>query len=505
MATETDPPALLEIAGLSKYFAGTPALEGVDLVLRQGEIHALLGENGAGKSTLIKTVTGVMARDGGSVRLAGAAIEARSPTDALRAGIACVYQEVALLPNLSVAQNLYLGREPTRFGLVRRREMRKRAEALLAGYDLDIDVTAPLGSFSVAVQHVAAIARAVDLSARVLILDEPTASLDAHEVAILFGVMRTLAGRGLAILFVTHFLDQVDAVCDRITVLRNGRLVATRRKSDLPRAELIELMLGRALAEATHQKGAAAEQTAAPPLVRYQGLGLAGAVQPFDLDLRPGQVVGLAGLLGSGRTETARLMFGVDRADCGTVSLDGRPLRIADPRQAIRHGFAYLPEERKTEGIFAELSVRENIILALQARRGIFRKLSRREQTEIADRYIRLLDIRPADPERPIGLLSGGNQQKALLARWLVTEPRVLILDEPTRGIDVGAHADIIRLIRQLCADGLALLVISSELEEIVTYAEDVVVLRDRAHVARLTGEAVCVSAILAAIAGGAP
>ena len=505
MATEPAPPALLEIAGLSKHFAGTPALDGVDLILRQGEIHALLGENGAGKSTLIKTVTGVLPRDGGTVLLAGTPIEPRSPEEAIRAGLATVYQEVALLPNLSVAQNLYLGREPTRLGLVRRGEMRKRAEALLAGYDLDIDVTAPLGSYSVAIQHVAAIARAVDLSARVLILDEPTASLDAHEVDILFGVMRKLAAHGLAILFVTHFLDQVDAVCDRITVLRNGRLVATRPRSDLPRAELIELMLGRSLAEATHEKGPARAEAEVPPLVRYQGVGRAGMVLPFDLDLRAGQVVGLAGLLGSGRTETARLMFGVDRADCGTVALDGRPLHIANPRQAIRHGFAYLPEERKTEGIVAELSVRENIVLALQARRGIFRKLSRREQDDIADRYIRLLDIRPADPDRPIGLLSGGNQQKALLARWLVTEPRLLILDEPTRGIDVGAHAEIIRLIRQLCADGLALLVISSELEEIVTYAEAVVVLRDRAQVAHLTGEAVCVSSIMAAIAGGTP
>ncbi|MBS7540071.1 sugar ABC transporter ATP-binding protein [Ancylobacter lacus] len=499
---------LLELRGFTKSFAGFPALNGVDFTLRAGEIHALLGENGAGKSTLIKTMTGVVARDAGTLTLAGEAIAPRSAEEATRAGIATVYQEVNLVPNLSVAQNLFLGRQPTRFGLVREREMRRRARELLAGFNLDIDVAAPLESYSVAVQHMVAIARAIDLSARVLILDEPTASLDAHEVENLFAVMRALAARGIGIVFVTHFLDQVYAVCDRITVLRNGRLAGSATTAELPRLELVRLMLGRELSEATATR-APVDRAEAAPVAAFTGFGKAGYVAPFDLALRPGHVVGLAGLLGSGRTETARLVFGAERADCGTATVAGAPVGLAAPREALALGFGYCPEERKTEGIVAELTVRENIVLALQARRGVLKPLSRREQDEIARRFIRLLDIRPPDPERPIGLLSGGNQQKALLARWLATDPRVLILDEPTRGIDVGAHAEIIRLIRALCAEGMALLVVSSELEEIVTYADEVIVLRDRAHVARLTGEAITVPGILAAIAdegaGAAP
>lgn len=500
--TETAP--LLALRGFSKSFAGVTALDGVDFTLRRGEIHALLGENGAGKSTLIKTMTGVVARDAGTMQLDGAEIAPRSTGEAAKAGIATVYQEVNLAPNLSVAQNLFLGRQPTRFGLVREGEMRRRARALLAEFDLDIDVAAPLESYSVAVQHIVAIARAVDLSARVLILDEPTASLDAHEVEILFAVMRQLAARGIGIVFVTHFLDQVYAICDRITVLRNGRLAGAASTAELPRMQLVRMMLGRELSEATAERPVSAAREGEPVAV-FRGFGKAGYIAPFDLTLRAGHVVGLAGLLGSGRTETARLVFGAERADSGSVIAGGREVALHSPREAMRLGFGYCPEERKTEGIIAELTVRENIVLALQARRGVLHPLSRREQDEIARRLIRLLDIRPPDPERPIGLLSGGNQQKALLARWLATKPRLLILDEPTRGIDVGAHAEIIQLIRTLCAEGMALLVASSELEEIVTYADEVVVLRDRAHVARLEGEAVGVPTILAAIAAEAP
>jgi len=493
---------LLEVRGLVKSFAGVRALDGVDFTLHAGEIHALLGENGAGKSTLIKVVTGVLRRDAGAVRLDGEAIAPRSAQEAAKAGIATVYQEVNLLPNLSVAQNLFLGRQPTRFGFIRESEMRRRARLLLQDFGLDIDVAAPLGSYSVAVQHLTAIARAVDMSARVLILDEPTASLDAHEVEVLFAVMRKLAARGIGIVFVTHFLDQVYAVADRITVLRNGRLVGERPTAELPRMELVRMMLGRELIEATTApRDGVGRIEPSEPYAVFQGFGKAGYVAPFDLSVRSGEVVGLAGLLGSGRTETTRLVFGAERADCGTATVAGHEVRLSNPSEAIRHGFGYCPEERKTDGIIAELTVRENIVLALQARRGVMKPLPRREQDEIAANFIRLLDIRPPDAERPIGLLSGGNQQKALLARWLATAPRLLILDEPTRGIDVGAHAEIIRLIRQLCAEGMALLVVSSELEEIVTYADQVIVLRDRAQVAKLEGDAVNVSAILAAIA----
>nr|WP_250152362.1 sugar ABC transporter ATP-binding protein [Ancylobacter radicis] len=491
----------MQVTGFSKSFAGFVALDGVDFTLHPGEIHALLGENGAGKSTLIKTMTGVVARDAGTMRLAGAAIAPRSAEEAVKAGIATVYQEVNLAPNLSVAQNLYLGRQPTRFGLVREGEMRRRASALLAGFGLSIDVGAPLETYSVAIQHIVAIARAVDQSARVLILDEPTASLDAQEVEVLFAVMRQLKARGIGIVFVTHFLDQVYAVCDRITVLRNGRLAGSAPIAQMPRLDLVRLMLGRELSEATARRSHAAAGPAGADVAVFTGLGKAGYVAPFDLTLRAGHVVGLAGLLGSGRTETVRLVFGAEPADAGTAEVAGRRVTLTCPREAMALGFGYCPEERKTEGIVADLTVRENIVLALQAKRGALAPLPRREQDAIAARFIRLLDIRPPDPERPIGLLSGGNQQKALLARWLATEPRLLILDEPTRGIDVGAHAEIIKLIRDLCRQGMALLVVSSELEELVTYADEVIVLRDRAHVVRLTGDAVEVSAILAAIA----
>jgi monosaccharide-transporting ATPase len=492
---------LLEVAGLTKSFLGQRVLDGVSLTLRRGEIHALLGENGAGKSTLIKAVTGIVQRDAGTVKLEGVEIMPRDSEEAVKAGIATVYQEVNLLPNLTVAENLFLGRQQTRFGLVRDGVMRRDAAALLRGFGLTIDVGAPLGDYSVAVQHLVAIARAVDMSARVLILDEPTASLDAHEVEILFGIMRQLASRGIGILFVTHFLDQVYAISDRITVLRNGRLVGERETSALPRLDLVHMMLGRELSEVTADREDRPIDDAKPPYARFHSFGKRRYLAPFDLALRSGQVVALAGLLGSGRTETARLVFGAERADSGTVEVAGEMVRISSPRDAIRLGFGYCPEERKTEGIIAELSVRENIVLALQARRGWMKPLTRREQDEIARHFITLLDIRPADPERPMGLLSGGNQQKALLARWLATKPRLLILDEPTRGIDVGAHAEIIRLIRQLCANGLALLVISSEIEEVVIYANKVVVLRDRTHITTLSGDSITVPDVLSTIA----
>lgn len=502
MEISRDPaPHLLEVRGISKSFGAVHALQDVDFTLRAGEIHALLGENGAGKSTLIKVVTGVFARDAGIVRLGGAEVAPRSAREALDAGIATVYQEVNLLPNLSVAQNLFLDRQPVRFGIVREGEMRRRALALLADFGLDIDVAAPLGSYSVAVQHVIAIARAVDLSARVLILDEPTASLDRHEVDILFGIMRQLAGRGIGIVFVSHFLDQVYEISDRITVLRNGRLVGEHETASLARLDLIRMMLGRELAETTGARAAARREDVRTVCASFEHYGKAGYIAPFNLELRHGEVVGLAGLLGSGRTETARLVFGAERADQGQASVEGANIRLHSPRDGVRHGFGYCPEERKTEGIVADLTVRENIVLALQAKRGLHRPLSRREQDDLAKRYIGMLDVRPPDPERPVGLLSGGNQQKVLLARWLATSPRLLVLDEPTRGIDVGAHAEIIHLIRQLCDDGLALLVISSELDEIVTYSDRVVVLRDRVHVEQLAGEEIGVTNILAAIA----
>ncbi|MBX9457169.1 MAG: sugar ABC transporter ATP-binding protein [Rhizobium sp.] len=492
--------SVLVATGMSKQFLGSKALDGVDFDLRQGEVHSLLGENGAGKSTLIKCLTGAYRRDAGTLHLAGVAIDPHNTFQAQQLGIGTVYQEVNLLPNLTVAENLYLGRQPRRFGLTRTRQMLRQSRALLSQYGLDIDPAAPLGQFSVAVQQVVAIARAVDLSGKVLILDEPTASLDAHEVELLFRVIEDLKARGLGIVFITHFLEQVYRISDRITVLRNGTLVGTRDTASLERRDLVAMMLGRELGEQTSHAGVANDRAGAAR-VRFRGVGRRGRIAPFDLDIAEGEVVGLAGLLGSGRTETAEVMFGRTPADAGSIEVEGRSVSLSSPQAAIAEGFGFCPEDRKTDGIVGDLSVRENIVLALQARQGWAKPISRSEQNELADHYIRALDIRTDGREKPIKLLSGGNQQKAILARWLAMNPKLLILDEPTRGIDVGAHAEIIKLIRELCANGMSLAVISSELEELVAYSSRVRVLRDRQHVDELSGEKMTTDGIVAAIA----
>ena len=492
---------ILEARGIEKSFFGVRALDHVDFTLARGEVHALLGENGAGKSTLIKILTGAYRRDGGTIRVAGTEADPRTVGEAQTLGIGTVYQEVNLLPNLTVAENLYLGRQPRRFGLVDYRRMNADARRLMMRYGLSVDVTQTLDTYSVAIRQIVAIARAVDLSGKVLVLDEPTASLDPGEVGLVFGVIGALRDEGLGIVIITHFLDQVFAIADRVTVLRNGKLAGSRPIRGLERMDLIALMLGRELESETADRAAPRIAAAGDPAFRFENYGRKGGIAPFDLAIGPGEVVGVAGLLGSGRTETARLLFGADRRDSGTAFVDGREISIGSPERAVAAGFGFCPEERKTDGIVADLSVRENIVLALQARRGWARALRRSEQAELADRFIEALDIRPADPEMPIKFLSGGNQQKALLARWLATEPRLLILDEPTRGIDVGAHAEIIRLIDRLRDDGMALVVISSELEELVAYASRVVVLADRRHVAELTGKDISPAAIMASIA----
>ena len=484
--------------GISKFFPGTIALDDVDLALNAGEVHALLGENGAGKSTLIKCLTGAYRRDGGTITLDGAEVNPDSTAESQVLGIGTVYQEVNLLPNLTVAENLFLGRQPMRGGFVARRRMNAQAREELADYGLDIDPAEPLTAYSVAIQQVVAIARAVALSGKVLILDEPTASLDRDEVQLLFSVVRKLKARGLAIVFITHFLDQVFDISDRATVLRNGRVVGECVLSEVSQKDVVTLMLGRQLAART-----ATRKTATPgkPLVQIDGLGKRGTLHPFTLTVHEGEVVGLAGLLGSGRTETANLIFGVTTPDSGTISLRGQEIAINNPRDAVAHRFALCPEDRKVEGIVGDLSVRDNIILALQARQGWMRPLPRAKVNEIAERYVRALDIRLASLDMPIRLLSGGNQQKALLARWLATNPDFLILDEPTRGIDVGAHAEIIALIEQLAEDGMALLVASSEMEELVAYSTRVTVLRDRVQVQELAGDEITPDNIVRAIA----
>ena len=492
---------LLEADKLCKRYPSAVALDEVDFGLRAGEVHALMGENGAGKSTLIKVLTGAEARSGGTIRLEGAEIDFADSAAAQRAGVWAVHQEVMVLPNLSVAENLLLGYQPKRFGLIDRKAMRREAEKTLSSLGLDIDVDRPLGSFPVAVRQLVAIARAVRAEARVLVLDEPTASLDAQEVERLFALVRDLAARGTGIVFITHFLDQVYALTDRITVLRNGRSLGTFETPRLPQVELVSLMIGKHLEEAIAHPVEESESER-ELVARFRGLGRRGMVEPFDLELRAGEAVGAAGLLGSGRSETALLMFGAVRADAGEIEIAGRSVRIDSPAQAARHGLAFSPEDRQSDAVFATLSIRDNICLALQAKRGWLRKLPFAKQQALADEYIAAIRIKTSDADKAIGELSGGNQQKVLLARWLATEPRVLILDEPTRGIDVGAHAEIIRLIEELRNEGMALYVISSEFEELVVYSDRISIMRDRRQVGLLSGRPLSVGRIVAEIAG---
>ncbi len=490
--TESDD-YLITMEGISKSFPGVQALEDVSFTLKKGEIHALVGENGAGKSTLIKVLTGVERQDKGVIALEGKKVFIRSPQHAQEMGISTVYQEINLCPNLTVAENILIGRAPRKLGRIDWKTLNAQASEILRGLNIDIDVTQTLGSYSVALQQMAAIARALVISsAKVLILDEPTSSLDAQETRQLFNVMRKLKSEGMGIIFITHFLDQVYEVTDRITVLRNGQLVGTYDTVSLTRLELIAKMIGRTLTEFDDMikiKLESGRHIESEALLEAKGLGRTGDIEPFDLELHAGEVVGFAGLLGSGRTEIAELLFGIDKPDNGSITVNGKPVKGFSPLESIKRGVALCPEDRKAEGIVDDLTVRENIVLAMQASRGWFKYLSEPQQYEIADRYIRLLNIATPSPDQPIKNLSGGNQQKVILARWLATNPQVLILDEPTRGIDVGAKAEIQRLVLTLAEEGKACVFISSELDEVLRTSHRIVVLRDREKVAEFSGE----------------
>ena len=492
------------MVGVSKSYPAVRALENVDFRVEPGEIHALMGENGAGKSTLIKIMTGASSCDRGEIRLDGRPVEITSPSHARALGIGAVYQEVNLVPTMSVTKNLTLGRQPRRFGLISWRAARELARKRLERLCLDIDVERPLGSYPVAIQQLVAIARALEDDTRLLVLDEPTASLDATETALLFQIVRDLKSRGIAIVFITHFIEQVYAIADRISVLRNGRLVGASAISELPPLKLIPMMLGHELQQAEQRPASATLSSRAEPILLAEGLGRRRTMQPFDLSIGAGEVVGLAGLLGSGRTEVAKLIFGAMRPDTGRLEVAGARIVAPSPRRSLGHGMAFCPEDRKAEGIFGELSVRENIVLGLQTKQGWLRRLSRAEQERLAREMIKAMAIATSDAEKPVAELSGGNQQKVVLARSLVSGPRILILDEPTRGIDVGAHAEVVTLIRNLCARGLALLVASSELDELVAVSDRIVVLRDRRKVGEITGTGISRENIVRTIAGDA-
>ena len=499
---------------ITKRYPGVVALDNVSIEIEPGEVHALVGENGAGKSTLIKVLTGVHAKDGGKIAMEGRPISPSSPLEAMKCGISTVYQEVNLCPNLSVAENIFIGREPKKAGDIGREPVKggridwktinRRAAELLTTLNLNIDVTKTLGSYSVAVQQMIAIARAVDVDAKVLILDEPTSSLDEEETQRLFAVVRKLKAQGLGVIFVSHFLDQIYELCDRITVLRNGELVGAYAVAELPRVELISKMIGKELGD-IQSMGKNTALCGDEVLIEADGLSAFGRIQDFDLQIHRGEVVGFAGLLGSGRTETAELLAGVAKPEQGALRMNGREVHFNSPLDAMHHKIAFCPEDRKIQGIIGDLSVRENIIIGLQAKKGMWNHIPLKEQERIADEYIKLLQIKVSSPEQLIRNLSGGNQQKAIIARWLVTQPDLLILDEPTRGIDIGTKTEIQKMVIQLAREQhMSIIFISSEIDEMTRTCTRLAVLRDRRKVAELTGDDINSDRVMAAIAGGA-
>ncbi|MBD8915602.1 MAG: sugar ABC transporter ATP-binding protein [Pseudobutyrivibrio sp.] len=491
---------------INKSFPGVRALQDVDFTLCGGEIHALMGENGAGKSTLIKVLTGVYEKDDGQIFVEGndKEVSIRSPQDAQRLGISTVYQEITLCPNLSVAENMYIGRTENIYQDWKK--MNADADKLLRSLDIPAKATQQLAACSIAVQQMVAIARAVDMDCKVLILDEPTSSLDEQEVEKLFTLMRDLRSRGVGIIFVTHFLDQVYEVCDKITVLRDGKLVGQYEIKDLPRVKLVAKMLGKELDDMSDIRGEQepySGKDADEIIFEAEGLYSNAGIKPFDFNIKKGEVNGFTGLLGSGRSECVRAIFGADHVLGGKIKKNGREIKITKPIDAMKNGIAYLPEDRKNDGIIGDLSVRENIIFAMQVMRGFFRPLSKAEANKYAEEYIKLLDIKTASADTPIKSLSGGNQQKCILARWLLTHPDYLILDEPTRGIDIGTKIDIQKLVLKLASEGMSVTFISSETDEMLRTCSRLIVMRDRKVVGELSEEDLTQNKIMSTIAGG--
>ncbi|MEE3397983.1 MAG: sugar ABC transporter ATP-binding protein [Eubacterium sp.] len=498
--------AVLELHNIYKTFPGVKALQNVDFTLCEGEIHALMGENGAGKSTLIKVITGVYEKEEGTIYLKGNEGEAHihSPQDAQNLGISTVYQEITLCPNLTVAENMFIGR--TKGSITNWKKMNEDADKILKSLDIPAKATQQLATCSLAVQQMVAIARAVDMDCKVLILDEPTSSLDDSEVRKLFGLMNDLKSKGVGIIFVTHFLDQVYEVCDKITVLRDGKLVGEYEIENLPRVELVSKMLGKELDDLSDIKEESVvyeDKGDEVPVFEAKGLQSDAGIKPFDFFIRKGEVNGFTGLLGSGRSECVRAIFGADRVIKGKVKKNGKEVKISKPLDAMKQGIAYLPEDRKVDGIVGDLSVRENIILAAQVLRGFFKPFSKAETYKLADEYIKLLDIKTASADTPIKSLSGGNQQKVIVARWLLMHPEYLILDEPTRGIDVGTKVDIQKLVLKLASEGMSITFISSETDEMLRTCSRLVVMRDRKVVGELSGDELTQSGIMKTIAGG--
>jgi ribose transport system ATP-binding protein len=498
---------MLRMVGVGKRFAGVTALAGANFEVGHGEVHALVGENGAGKSTLIKVLTGYYRRDAGEITFLNRPLDVADPKAAQANGIATIYQEINLVGYRSVAENVCLGRSFGRFGFIGWSALHAEAERLLKRLNLSLDVRRPLEDYSIATQQMVAIARTLGFSSRLVIMDEPTSSLNEREVGILFDVIRQLKREGVSVVFVSHKLDELYAICDRVTVLRDGRTVKTAAMGDIGKLELVAAMLGKDLGriERTGTTGFGKKATGEhEPLLGAQDLARRPRVKNVSFNVGKGEIVGISGLLGAGRTETMRLVFGVDAPESGTFTYKGETFAPASPGDAIAAGIGYCTEDRKLEGIVPLLSVRENLTLALLPRLTLNGMVDEAGQKEVVDRFIARFGIKCSSPEQPIRELSGGNQQKVLLARWLALNPDLLILDEPTRGIDVGAKAEIQALIRELSERGLGVLMVSSEVEEIVEGADHAYVLRDGQTVALLEGEGLTAEAMIAAMAHGA-
>jgi ABC-type sugar transport system ATPase subunit len=492
---------IISMSGISKRFPGVTALDNVDFRIRKGEVHVLMGENGAGKSTLIKILTGIYKQDSGTIFFDGREFAPAGALEVQRAGISAIYQEISLIPQLSVAENIFIGRELKTKGVIDWKTTREKSRELLQGLGLDIDVSRALGSFGTAIQQMAAIARAISIDAKLIVMDEPTSSLDEGEVAVLFDVIRKLKKEGVSILFISHRLNEVFEISDRITILRDGQLIGEYETSALTHEELISKMVGRdAAAILADRKGR--ENRVFKEFVRAEGIKSGFKLRGLNIAVGKGEVVGIAGLLGSGRTEFARILFGVDRHDMGSITIDGRPVKFRVPRDGIKWGFAFCSEDRKTEGIIPHLSVKDNILIASLGHTSSFGVISGSKQNALVDEYIQTFKIKTPSREQSIMNLSGGNQQKAILARWLCLKPKLVIMDEPTRGIDIGAKREIEALIRRMAEDGIGVLFISSEFEELIRNCDRVEVIREGANMQTLVGPDITEKNIIRSIAG---
>lgn len=491
---------ILEMKNIKKSFIGVRALKDINFSLESGEVRALMGENGAGKSTLIKVLTGVHKLDSGEIYLDNKRIYPSSTLDAQRIGISSVYQEVNLCDNLTVAENIMIGREPKKFGLIDKKKLIDMAFEAINKLSLNIDVRKPLSDYSLGIQQMIAITRSLQLNSKILILDEPTSSLEENEVNQLFEIIEKLKNSGIGIIFVTHFLDQVYRISDSITVLRNGALVGNHKTSKLSKLDLIKEMLGKEYQDI--QNNANKKQfDNEEEFIKIDGIGKKTYMHPVSFNMHKGEIVGFSGLLGSGRSETAKLIFGAVKKDSGNIFIKGNKKEFLHPIDAINNKIGFCSEDRKLEGIISDLSIRENIILALQAKNGIMKYISRKKQEQLANIYIKALNIVTVDSNKPIKFLSGGNQQKVLLARWLCTTPELLILDEPTRGIDIGSKSEIQKMMLDLSKEGMSFIFISSEMEEVIRTSDKVIIFKDNKKIKELIGNDINEKSILNSIA----